>query len=324
MKLRINQDAPKKAVLEYNAIPNSVILFLKETYSKDSIFEILKYFILYLREEKKINHYNWYLEDLNELKLSINHLSNKKIKINERLDQFVTKEFEKLLQENIDTFFILDENRELFENIGSNYQQYNKIINEVIETLKKIEEEEKENEFLLEIDLSEKEEIIVEEKKIKKKKKKKKKLLPTHEWKDTAIRFREENGKWGKWVDIKGKDGKVAKDSGGGGIGKNKVIQLINDALATFSSSGGASFGSGPIANINPSAGSIGTSSFAARQDHNHFHGLLTGTQLHATATISGSGFMSADDKIQLSMYPTTSSLVTIDLITYVEYSGFV
>jgi hypothetical protein len=167
MKLRINQDAPKKAVLEYNAIPNSVILFLKETYSKDSIFEILKYFILYLREEKKINHYNWYLEDLNELKLSINHLSNKKIKINERLDQFVTKEFEKLLQENIDTFFILDENRELFENIGSNYQQYNKIINEVIETLKKIEEEEKENEFLLEIDLSEKEEIIVEEKKIK-------------------------------------------------------------------------------------------------------------------------------------------------------------
>lgn len=38
--------------------------------------------------------------------------------------------------------------------------------------------------------------------------------MPRHEWKDTSLRFEEEPGVWGKWVDLQGPKG----DQGFGGV----------------------------------------------------------------------------------------------------------
>lgn len=47
--------------------------------------------------------------------------------------------------------------------------------------------------------------------------------MPRHEWKDTQLRFEEEPGVWGKWVDLKG-------DRGEAGFGGVLVKQSGNGA----------------------------------------------------------------------------------------------
>lgn len=43
--------------------------------------------------------------------------------------------------------------------------------------------------------------------------------MPNHEWNGTKLRFEKPDGSWGRWVDLKGKDGKTGTVIVGGGGG---------------------------------------------------------------------------------------------------------
>lgn len=61
---------------------------------------------------------------------------------------------------------------------------------------------------------------------------------PDHEWLGTKLRFKKANGDWGRWVDLKGKDGKGVSIFGGGGVSlpntagnAGKVLAVKTDGI---------------------------------------------------------------------------------------------
>jgi len=218
MKLRLNVKENKKSFSGYK-IPESVCIFLNEKYSTDISTEIIKYFIVFLNENKFYD-LNWYLKDINEIKVSLNLLENRKIQFDQQKNDQIVNLFSHFIESKFDNIQIITEYYDEFQNISTNKDSYELIFEKFILLAKKIEEEEK----------KEKEQNSLIEIKLKKKKKKNKYLK--HEWNGTLIRFETAPGKWGKWVDLKGKDGANPDSRGrGGGIGKSRVQQLIKEAV---------------------------------------------------------------------------------------------
>ena len=75
------------------------------------------------------------------------------------------------------------------------------------------------------------------------------------------------------------------------------------EQLASLVAGGGGGSGA-PLATTAPpaigAASAVGTGTAAARNDHNHAHGNQAGGSLHAVATTSADGFLSASDKTKL------------------------
>lgn len=219
MKIRLNiEEKKKKSLLEYK-LPESISLFLKDKYSREASIEIVRYFILFLNENG-IKYLNWYAQDSNEIKVSLNLLENKKIQFDQKKNDQIVGLFSSFIESYYDNIEIINEYHDEFENAAFNIESYELIFEKFISLAKKIEEEKK---------LEEDEDSLIQ---IKLKKKKKKVKHLKHEWKGTLIRFETAPGKWGKWVDLKGKDGTSSDSRGrGGGIGKSRVQQLIKEAV---------------------------------------------------------------------------------------------
>jgi hypothetical protein len=71
-------------------------------------------------------------------------------------------------------------------------------------------------------------------------------LPPEHEWKDTELRFKHPDGKWGKYVDLKGPSGTIRTHStvgfaNGGSGGTPTPVESAPKLLATFDTDVGTS-----------------------------------------------------------------------------------
>lgn len=289
-------------------IPNDIIQFLNELYNKESIFEIIKYYILCLQEQN-IHDLDWYLTNKSEIKIAILSESNRELKKTIK-SLSLTKLFFKIINNN--DFIIINE----FNSICSKFSQleeYQQLFSFIDKQLKKEQKRKNKNQQKTNfwkkkyntvvtkkdsnINFSVENDDLLEQEqtsnnlyeKIKNYKSLKNSSLNdenvTHEWKDdTSVRFKNADGTWGKWVNLKpnNSDNNTIKRGGGGGIGKRKVQAMIDDTIA---------------------------------------NNVLSNIPL---AIPSSNGLMSADDKTQLTLFPLTSSQTNKDGITYVEYINFV
>jgi hypothetical protein len=226
-------------------LPVSIVMYLNESYPKDTSFEILRYFFYYLKENK-INYLNWYLEDDNEIKVSLNNLSNKKVKYDKKINDSLIEKFCSFIEDNAHNLEIVEEvYDELFE--AKSYNQFNKIFeNKFKEIFEEVEEqnqdtfelnliEESETEkqkdeeeiisnlqiFNIEEDIKPIIEQIISEKTIHKQ--------TEYEWNGTSLRFKNPDGTWGKWVDLKGSTGKSGR--GGKGLNASQIQSLIQQNI---------------------------------------------------------------------------------------------
>lgn len=101
------------------------------------------------------------------------------------------------------------------------------------------------------------------------------------------------------------------------------IVQVRFPTLgaATVGVGGGGGGGGGPpLASTTPSdvgiSGQVGTSPAAARADHVHGHGNLPGGDLHALATVSAPGFMSAADKTKVNSIETGATATPLAIAT--------
>lgn len=66
--------------------------------------------------------------------------------------------------------------------------------------------------------------------------------MPKHEWRSTFLRFEEEAGQWGKFVNLQGQPGVSGGSGGGGGSSALKVVPITNTytagKIATFTRNG--------------------------------------------------------------------------------------
>lgn len=221
MKIRFNlennKDLKSKKQIEEYKLPESVSYFLKEKYSQDAAIEIAKYFILSINE-KKISFLNWYLKDINELKVSLNLLENKKIKFDQNKNDQIVDLFHKFLEDKFDYIEIINEYYDEFRELPLDSESYELLFEKFFSYIEKLEEQEKKEE----------EQSLL----IKVKGKKKKPRFLKHQWKGTLIRFEKAPGKWGKWVDLKGESGRNGKSGGGKGLSRGQVMELINSAIS--------------------------------------------------------------------------------------------
>ena len=245
-------------IREEYIIPLSLVMYLNETYEdKDVSFKILHYFLCYLSEVKQNRLLESYKNDANEIKITLNKLSNKNIKFNQKYNDYIVDTFCTFIQEKKENLIIVAEN---VDNIEDNvkflheYEQFcQKVLKEkegeelvelvIIDDSTDEEKNTKEDEEGIEfIDDNEDNKLSI--KKIfnkyfdtpdKLEEKKYIPISPDYEWNQTSLRFKKPDGTWGKWVDLKGTSGK----SGGGskGLNREQVNELIQDALALEESS---------------------------------------------------------------------------------------
>jgi len=233
-------------------IPLSIIMYLNETYEdKDISFKVLHYFLCHLADVRKNKLLESYRNDKNEIKIALNGLSNKSLEFNSKLnDQLVTEfcDFIRLKEDNVN---ILIENIEDFPEDVNFVNVYENFCYRLLEQKRKDEKDSEIIELDIEDDpveeqtnsenteLSEDSTVkrlfskyfgdkVLSEKIVKG-------SPPEYEWNQTSLRFKNPDGTWGKWVDLKGSSGK----SGGGSKGMNReqVNELIQDALALEESS---------------------------------------------------------------------------------------
>lgn len=248
MKIQFNNLYKKEGYI----IPLSIIMYLNETYEdKDISFKVLHYFLCYLYDVKKNKLLESYKNDKNEIKIALNGLSNKILEFNSKLNDYLVDEFCEFIKIKEDHVNLLIENIEdIPENIDSIFV-YEKFCSELLEQ-KEIERSNSELvELNIEYDPDEKQienlsTELEEDVNIKRlfakffedkplSEKISKGSPPEYEWNQTSLRFKNPDGTWGKWVDLKGSSGK----SGGGSKGMNReqVNELIQDALALEESS---------------------------------------------------------------------------------------
>lgn len=100
------------------------------------------------------------------------------------------------------------------------------------------------------------------------------------------------------------------------------IVQVRFPTLggATVGVGGGGGSGGPPLASTTPSdvgtSGQVGTSPAAARADHVHSHGNLPGGDLHALASVSAPGFMSAADKTKINSIETGATATPLAIAT--------
>lgn len=328
-------------------IPREIVHFLNEFFEKEESIQILRYFIFYLNEFN-VKLLNWY--DNNELAITLSLLENKTFKDNSTFDKLLKKKFEELIERK-DEFQFVKDFPFLFAETKT-FKDYSPVFEKIIFDLKQIKNTKKEvkkkdqnskfwkrkikeRNIPIELQIDDSVTIVQQPRQqnvslYEKMKSKKEKLdvnpmTLEHEWNGTAIRFRQPDGKWGKWVDLRGPvEHNTTHRGGGGGVGKRKIQSMIDATIAQTTFTGSAAFGSGPIVDVDQDTSNIGTSSLAARQDHVHFHGNLTGSELHNEATIYENGFLSSYDKVVLSLAPQTSTQSTIGDHVFVEYLDFI
>lgn len=237
MKIKIKNNIKNKQKEEY-IIPLGIIMYLNEMYEKEVSFEIIRYFLHYLKENK-ISYLSSYLNDYNEIKISLNNLSNKDIKFDKKINDILIEKFMSFLKEKDDNLYIFEEVLDDLYEINS-YKEYelifenkkkeieeekNKFELDVIEESKQEEEEQKIDLIFLDEEITEIVEKIINEKKINFNKN------IEHEWKDTSIRFKNGDGSWGKWVDLQGPSGSGKGGHGGGGTSKRKIQYMIDKSI---------------------------------------------------------------------------------------------
>jgi hypothetical protein len=239
MKIKIKNNSKKKESLSEYIIPLPVVMYLNEMYDKDVSFEIIRYFLYYLKENN-INYLSSYINDHNEIKITLNNLSNKNIEFNKKLNDLIVESFSTFLQEKDDNLFIFEEVFEdlsslnkyneyetLFENKRKEIEEENNVIEidlieEVIEPTKEVEQIDL-NIISLEEDVKKIIEEVLLEKNIDK--------SIEHEWNQTSLRFKNKDGSWGKWVDLKGASGSSSGGHGGGGTSKRKIQWMIDKSI---------------------------------------------------------------------------------------------
>lgn len=119
MKIRFKDIQEKEGYI----IPLSIIMYLNETYEDRDISQrILHYFLCYLNEEKNNDLLESYRNDINEIKISLNGLSNNDIEYNQKLNDYIVEQFCEFVKEKENNLGILVENIEdLPENIENLY-----------------------------------------------------------------------------------------------------------------------------------------------------------------------------------------------------------
>jgi len=233
-------------------IPLSIIMYLNETYEdKDISFKVLHYFLCHLYDVRKNKLLESYRNDKNEIKIALNGLSNKELEFNSKLNNQLVDGFCEFIKLKEDHVNILIENIEDFPENANSINIYEAFCNKLLEK-KRLDEKDSE---IIELDIEDdpvEENIedsnieLSEDSTVKRlftkyfgDKQLSEKIIkgspPEYEWNQTSLRFKNPDGTWGKWVDLKGSSGK----SGGGSKGMNReqVNELIQDALALEESS---------------------------------------------------------------------------------------